>query len=61
MGFDVRYGLVGKVELAEDEAVEVTDGQDRGALVVGEVDGEGPFCAKDDFYDVEVHGWCELA
>lgn len=33
--------MVGKVELAEDEAVEVADGQDLGALVVGEGDGEG--------------------
>ena len=54
MGFDVRCGLVGKVKLAEDEAVEVTDGQDMGAPVVGEVDGEGLFCAEDDTCKFEV-------
>ena len=56
VGFDVGCGLVGKVELAEDEAVEVADGQDLGALVVGEVDGESLFCAEDDFYESSVHG-----
>ena len=56
MGFDVGCGLVGKIELVEDETVEVTDGQDLRALVVGEVDGEGLFCAEDGLYEVEAHG-----
>ncbi len=54
--FDVGCGLVGRVELAEDEAVEVANGQDIRALVVGEVDGEGLFCSKDNFYEVEAQG-----
>lgn len=32
MGFDVRCGLIGKVELSEDEAVEFADGLDLDVL-----------------------------
>ena len=56
---NVRCGLVGKVELAEDEAVEVIDSRELGALVAGEV--EGLFCAEDDFYEVEAHGMWSTA
>ncbi len=47
----LRAGREGRV--CEDEMVEVTDGRDLRALMVGEVDGEGLFCAEDDFYNVE--------
>ena len=36
--------------------VEVTDGRDLRALVVGKVDGEGLFCTEDDFYEVKANG-----
>ena len=49
-------GKVGEVELGKDGAVEVTDCDDFGALVVGEIDEERFFGAEDEFYGVEAHG-----
>ncbi len=44
-------GMMG-VRRMRDEAVEVADGSDLLALLVGQGDGEGFFGAEDDFYGV---------
>ena len=59
--FGLGCDKVGKVELREDGAVEVADGDDSDALVVGEIDEEGLFGAEDKFYGVEAHAGGECS
>ena len=54
LSFDCRK--IRELKLLKDCAIKVTDSDDLRALVVGKIDQERFFGAKDEFYGGEAHG-----